>query len=273
MAKDDDILKEELEAFDDAVEAEEENRARALDSLRFSRLGEQWPEKVKQDRQTSNRPMLTINHMPAFIRQVVNDARQNKPQITVKPVDGGADIHTATILKGLIKTIETQSKADIAYDTAVDFAASCGFGFMRVAIEHEHDDSFDLGLRIQPIYNPFSVYGDPNSKSADGSDWEKAFITDLMTKSAFKAKYKDAEEIDWTESGYDGMSVPWKQDDNILVAESWTREDAQREILLLSDGSVVGADAYKQGIDLFQAMGLTVKQSRQTRSYKVIQRI
>lgn len=273
MSKNDDQLKEELEAFEDAVEAESDNRARALEALRFNRLGEQWPDNVKKSRDLQNRPMLTLNHMPAFIRQVVNDSRQNKPQITVKPVDDDSDVHTANVFKGLIKSIETQSKADIAYDTAVDFAASCGFGYMRVAIEHEHDDSFDLGLRIQPIYNPFSVYGDPNAKSMDGSDWNKAFITELMTKSAFEGKYKDAEKVDWVGSGYDGLDQPWKQDDSILVAESWTRDEAQRRILQLSDGTVVGEDAYKNGKDLFDAMGMTVKNSRMTRSYKVMQRI
>ena len=273
MAKDDEILKEELEAFDDAVEAEKDNRARALEALRFNRLGEQWPENIKRDRELQNRPMLTLNHMPAFIRQVVNDSRQNKPQITVKPVDDDADIHTANVYKGLIKTIETQSKADVAYDTAVDFAASCGIGYIRVAIEHEHDDTFDLGLRIQPIYNPFSVYADPNAKSMDGSDWNKAFITDLMTKSAFKAKYKGAEEVDWAGSGYDTMAEPWRQDDLIQVAESWTRDEAPRQIVLLSDGSVIGADEYKANKDLFDAIGLTVTNSRTTRSFKVIQRI
>jgi len=107
LAKDDDILAEEIEAFEDAAEAESENRVRALESLRFCRLGEQWPDKIKQQRDQEGRPMLTINHMPAFIRQVVNDSRQNKPQIGVKHVDGGADKHKAKVYSGLIKAIET----------------------------------------------------------------------------------------------------------------------------------------------------------------------
>lgn len=270
---DKDILEDEVEAFEAAVDAESENRGRALEALRFNRLGEQWPEKIKQDRITAQRPVLTLNHAPAFIRQVVNDSRMNRPQITVKPVDSGADIATANVFKGLIKTIETQSKADIAYDTAVDFASSMGFGYFRVAIEYEFDDSFDKGLRIKAVENPFSVYGDPYAKGADSEDWNRAFITDLMTMDDFKAKYKGAEAVDWTSSGYDGLKQPWREDDQILLAESWCREEVPRRILLLSDGSIVGEDEYKTGKDYFMQMGLTVKNSRMSKSHKVTQRI
>jgi hypothetical protein len=75
---------EAREAFEQAAEAESDNRNDFISDLRFARLSEeQWPEKVKRDRETDFRPCLTINRMPSFIRQVVNDARQNKPSIKV----------------------------------------------------------------------------------------------------------------------------------------------------------------------------------------------
>ena len=75
---DDEIIKEAREAFELAADAEAENRREALDDLRFARLGEQWPEKVRRERDLEGRPCLTINRLPAFIRQVVNDARQEE---------------------------------------------------------------------------------------------------------------------------------------------------------------------------------------------------
>jgi hypothetical protein len=53
-----------------------------------------WPSSGRsdpQDRELEGRPCLTINRLPSFIRQVVNDARQNKPSINVHPVDSHAD--------------------------------------------------------------------------------------------------------------------------------------------------------------------------------------
>ena len=69
----------------------------------------------------------------------------------------------AEIYNGLIRNIEQTSKADVAYDTAVDCAVSDGFGYFRINTEFADDDSFDLDLRIERIANPFSVYGDPMS--------------------------------------------------------------------------------------------------------------
>src|SRR5579872_3483554 len=155
---DEDILSGAREAFALCEEAESENRLAALDDLRFAKLGEQWPDSVRQQRIKDGRPCLTINRMPAFIRQVVNEARQNRPSINVHPVDSEADPAIAEIYNGLIRNIEQTSKADVAYDTAVDSAVSNGFGYFRINTEYADDDTFDLDLRIERIANPFSVY-------------------------------------------------------------------------------------------------------------------
>lgn len=268
-----DTLDEERKAFELAQDAESDNRELALADLRFARLGEQWPDKIKEQREREGRPVLTINKMPAFIRQVVNDSRMNRPQIKVKPVDDHADKRTAQVLEGLIRNIEYTSKADVAYDTAVDFAASMGWGYLRVAVDYEYDDTFDKALKIQRVSNPFSVYGDPNGKEADSSDWNKAFVAEYMSKEEFRAKYKGAEEVDWSGAGYEGMNMPWRDEDQILVAESWTRSIVKRMIYKLSDNRVVGADEYEAGKDYFEMMGVTVQAERETNGYKIVQRI
>ena len=129
MAKDDDILEEARELFEQCEEREADNRDEALDDLEFARLARQWRPEDEEQRAAEGRPCLTINRMPAFIRQVVNDARQNAPSISVRAVDDAADPATAEVMSDLIRDIEAQSSADIAYDTAVDFAVSCGFGY------------------------------------------------------------------------------------------------------------------------------------------------
>ena len=161
MATDKDILGEAKEAFEFAAETESDNRSEALDDLRFARLAEQWPEKVRQQRESEGRPCLTVNRLPAFIRQVTNDARQNKPSIKVHPADSLADVRTAEIYNGLIRKIEVTSRAGIVYDTALDFAVTMGFGYFRINTEYLCGDSFDLDLVLKRIANPFSVYGDP----------------------------------------------------------------------------------------------------------------
>ena len=106
---DDDILKEAKENFQLASDYEKENRDLARSDLRFSRLGDQWEPDVLRQREEQGRPALTINKLPAYIRQVVNDARLNKPAMKVRPVDGNADVETARIINGLIRSIEQLS--------------------------------------------------------------------------------------------------------------------------------------------------------------------
>ena len=69
---DDDILKEERDAFELAYDAEAENRSTALEDLQFARMGDQWPEAIRKQREQEGRPVLTINKLPSFIRQVIS---------------------------------------------------------------------------------------------------------------------------------------------------------------------------------------------------------
>ena len=82
---DEKILRLARDTFKRASEREQDTRLEGLDDLKFARLGEQWPDGIRRQREIDGRPCLTINKMPSFIRQVVNDARQNKPAITVNP--------------------------------------------------------------------------------------------------------------------------------------------------------------------------------------------
>ena len=281
-SSDDDMLKEAREAFDRCADAEKMNRATAKEDIKFAREGVQWPEDVAKQRQAEGRPCLTINKMPAFIRQVVNDARQNKPAIKVHPADSGADPETAEVINGLIRNIEYTSNADTAYDTATECAVSGGFGYWRVTADYAYDDSFEMDLRIDRISNPFSVYGDPNSTSADSSDWDVAFVVDRLSKAQFERDYPDAEKVDWDSTEWAALkATEWFADDSVLTAEWWTREKVDRPIVLcqdMRDGSThtFGKEEFEADEDLQMLAEhgiLQVKQERIAKSCKVTQRI
>jgi hypothetical protein len=273
MIDKDDLLTQAKEAFQRALECETDNRKDALDDVKFARLSEQWDESVKRQRQLEGRPCLTINKLPAYIRQVVNDSRQNKPAVHCHPVDSNSDKDTADILNGLIRNIEYTSNADVAYDTALENAVTMGFGYWRINIDYAHDDTFDKDLLIERIANPFAVYGDPDSTAADSSDWNCAFVTELINKDEFEAKYKDKKAVDWFNDGYTQLNAPWVEDENVLVCEYWKREEVLRQIVMLSDGSVVDADIYSQHREIYDALGIVVTNQREVKSHKVMQYI
>lgn len=268
---DDEILSEAREAFALAADAEAENRREALDDLRFARLGEQWPERVRRERELEGRPCLTINRLPAFVRQVVNDARQNKPAIAVHPVDSGADPETAEVFNGLIRHIEQSSDADVAYDTALDFAVTSGVGYFRINTRYATDDGFDQDIAIERVANPFSIYGDPEAVGADSADWNLAFVVDSLPAAAFEARWRGAVAADWDGQRADGTRAEGAR---VTIAEYWRRERTSRTILGLSDGQVIEESAYKAQKAMFDALGVkVVGRPRTVAGHKVVQRI
>ena len=268
---DEKILREAKQRFHDAEAAWSEVKNASVDDTKFSLLGMQWAEDVNQARTRDGRPVYTINKMPAFGRQIVNDMRQNRPQIKVRPVDGVADPQVADILNGLIRHIEAASDADVAYDTAGECAVYGGIGFFRIDVDYEYDDSFDMGIFVRRIPNAQCVTWDAKSEAADSSDWRYAFLSEMMAKKDFEAKWPGKESSDF---GDDPIDLGWLEEDMVRVSEYWTRDEVEREIYQLANGEIVDADAYKKLEDGVEELPeYQIVNKRTTKGYKVIQRL
>lgn len=266
----DEILQSAVDRMAMAVEAGSDDRALALDDLKFLRGGDdQWPAEAVAARKDDGRPCMTFNKLPGFLRQITNDQRQNTPAIKVHPVDSGADVETAKVIQGVIRHIEYESDADTSYDTAVNSAAACGRGFFRLVTEYESETSFDQVIRFKRERNPLNVFIDPMSVKPDGSDMRWAFIIDQVAKSEFKRNYPDAKA---GQSGFDAQSLGassqhWFSGDTITVAEYYWIEEKDAVLLALSDGST----GYKDDFDEVAAAGagVSVVAERKTTRRKV----
>lgn len=276
------IHKQAMKDYKLCQDAEANNREEALDDLKFARLGDQWPAEVIIKRKSEGRPCMTYNRMPTFIRQVVNDGRQNKPAIKVHPADDVADPKTAEVINGLIRNIEYSSNSEVAYDTGLDFAASCGIGYWRVDVDYAHDDTFDMDIAIERISNPFSIFGDYNSTCADSSDWNLAFVVDAINEKEFKRKYKGKTTVSFDSDEYIGMPDDWRDGDKIIIAEYWVRKEINKSISQLSDGRVVHTEWLSEPVpdlegvtngQLLTQYNVTVVNSRPSSSYEVCQYI
>jgi hypothetical protein len=215
--------------FAAAEEAEMEMRRLADEDIRF-RAGEQWDADILAQRTVDKRPALVINRIPQFERQVTNEQRQSKPAIRVSPVDSGADKETAEVRQGLIRHIEYDSGADVAYDTALTCAVRGGFGYIRVVTEYESEGSFEQALKIKRVRDPFSVYMDPSAQEQDGSDANFAFVVDDgMSKEQFEAEYPDCKPV---EGGWGARTS--SNGHSCQVVEYFYREREEDELLLLA---------------------------------------
>lgn len=229
----DEEMRDALEFFEDSQEGAEYNREAYYEDVRFARMSDQWPDAIKKQRTQEARPVLVINKLPALIRQVVNESRQNKPGIKVSPVDSGADEDTAEVISGLVRSIENQSNAEVAYNTAIDSAVTGGFGFFRIGIDYAHEETFDLECKIDRIPNALQVHWDTNSTAFDASDWEYAFVSDMLTEREYERRYPDASMVPFDGDSRDDSSDQWINEDQIRVAEYFRRVEKTRQIVQL----------------------------------------
>ena len=253
-----DPLHEHREKFKTFLDAWDGDRKRYVEDVKFS-AGEQWDEKDLKARETDGRPALVVDKVNQYVKQVVNDSRQNRPGIKVRPVDSGADVETAEVFNGLIRHVEDNSNSDTAFDTALECAAKGGFGFFRIIRQYSGTNSFQQELCFKRIRNPLTVLFDPDCQEPDGSDAKRVYIWEDMPEADFKATYPKAKPVDW--ESIDNGKTDWYNEKKIRVAECYWIETEAATMHLLADGSVVS----QEEIDQAKAEGIAAPQIIESR--------
>ena len=131
---------------------------KAIEDTRFA-LGEQWGDNEKAQR--IGRPCLTINSQPQFVKSIVNEWRQQRPGIRVRPADSAATFESAEVIAGMVRNIETCSKAESIYDGVLENVVRSGVGYWKLKTKYVHEDTFNQEIEIKRIRDPFSVTFDP----------------------------------------------------------------------------------------------------------------
>lgn len=236
-----------LDRLRSAVDTDSEIRERGAYERRFE-LGNQWPEDVRRMREedpNGPRPCLTINRIPAFKRQILNELRQMKPGIKVRPIDSDGDPKAAEIYDGLIRAIERNCNADSAYTWAADNCVSVGWGYWKIVTEYS-GQGFELDIKIKRIRNQWSVYLDPMRDETDGSDAMWGFLIQQIPKDQFEGMYPGKSSgIDIDRDSI--LLEHWLGTDTVTVAEYWylEHEITGMYVLLASgDEGTVSMDEY-----------------------------
>jgi len=255
--KDQDLYKQFCDTIKADIDAKSDERDLMRDDQKFA-AGDQWPDLIRKGRELSGRPIQTINRLPAFIDQIVGDARQNKPSIKVHAgEDGDEDI--AAIYDGLIRAIQNESNADFAYDTAVENTACFGFGAWRVKTDYESEDSFNQIICIERITDPLAVYFDKNAVLPDYSDARHVTVRVKLTKDEYKARWPKKEESDYN---FDDFTSDWIVDkDQVIVAEYWHKVGEKATLYAVQDfegNTTVTLEKPEQGFNVVNQRETTI---------------
>ncbi|MBL4869824.1 MAG: hypothetical protein JKX72_02595 [Robiginitomaculum sp.] len=263
-----------LKRFQRVEDKERSQRSLAIEDLRFAQTEDgQWDDSAIEKRR--GRPRYTINRVAGAVDQLIGDQRQNRTAIKIRPVRGGATEDVAKVMEGLIRNIETQSKATNAYDNAFDEVVNGGFGGWRVITEFSDDDVFEQDVRIKPILGATtSLWFDTGATEYDKRDAKWAFVTLDMPREEREEKYPDKPISEWPKDvellrrngeGCDN----WSKDDTVTIAEYWVKTEVDKEIVLLSDGRVIDATEDGKILDELAGEGIKEVKRRKAKSHKV----
>ena len=183
--------------------------------------GDQWNPKAKKEREDAGRPCFAVNMLRQPIRQIVNDARQNRIGPKMIPVDGRADKDMAQVFADMLRGLDYQSRAHIADEYALEMAAAGGFGFIRVTWAYAYPGSLDKMLIVERVPDPERVALDPFAIEPDASDQEYAFIDHFFSKKYIKRRWK-RDDVDATMDS-DDPANDWQRENGGKVVEYWQK--------------------------------------------------
>src|SRR6266436_5048340 len=135
-----DFLEEAFERFKASEIAEGEWHRAALSDLKFYD-GDQWDETARRRRKKNKQPILTINRLKQFKRQITNEIRAQRPAIQINPRED-ATVEAAQLLQGHVRNIEIDSCAETTYDLGTDQMVITGLGYWRVNCEDKYGLTF-----------------------------------------------------------------------------------------------------------------------------------
>src|ERR1017187_1243536 len=240
MTEDEKIVQEAKDRFKRCQDWESDFRRLYIADVKFSNgdsdNGWQWPDDLRKDREKNKRPALTINKTAQYVKLITNNARQNKPSISIKPMGQEASYDAAQILEGIVRHIEYISSAQNIYDEATESQVEGGIGYWRVIQKYTDDDTFDQELLISPVRDALSVMMDCDIKQKDGSDARYGFVFDDLSRKEFERQYPelDIEEVYNTGTGLNETD-DWYRDDSVRVAEYYRILEKKDELIHMED--------------------------------------
>lgn len=190
----------------------------------------QWDNDLIVARELDDKPCLTVNKVQQHNLAVINDAKQNKPGVRIRPVGDEATFEGAQILQELIYHTEYISNAESVYDSAVTFQVEAGWGYWRIDTDYLTDKTFDQEIYIRQIKDPRSVYLDPDINEIDGSDARWGILFEDMDKQLYKKKYPKFADIGGS-SALGNKGDGWVTEDKIRIALYYYKEEKEDKLI------------------------------------------
>lgn len=264
-----DFSKEQLEKLHQTAlkqwaaiqDKERDAREEAIEDMRFTNV----PGAQSEDSFDKRKDVYQgeVNRVAGLVDQVTGGQRENRSGIKYLPTGLNVDADSANVKTGIARNIENMSDAQTAYDQSFEESVTGGFGGWGIFTEFM-DDGFDLMPKFRPIRSAASsLFFDVNAVDYTKKDGKHAFLITGIHPDLFEHEYPNAAKTDFPlETFGNGLYKGWFTQDQMLIAEYWWKEQKQKTIAQMTDGSVLDIEAEKQVMDDLALKGITIAKGR-----------
>lgn len=232
--KTDDILDEAKKLYDkDKDHWDTLVYAKAREDLHFlsDEDGAQWNTAEYERRQSTGRIALQIDYLKQYVNQTINGIRKQERVADIVPVGSSGSKDVTNALKGLLKKIQYDGRAEEVYATGISFSVKGSIGFFKIITKFQDEsdpDNENQVISLERVVNPFNHYLDSESIALDGSDANHHFEIERMSQKEFQARWPDAVVSPFEERGNTEYRI--KEDDDISVAHFERKENTSEKV-------------------------------------------
>ncbi|MEY4385590.1 MAG: hypothetical protein RLY20_873 [Verrucomicrobiota bacterium] len=239
--------------------------------------GDPWDPDERRIREAAMRPCLAFDEINQFENQVINQIRANKRAAKFSPVGFGADDDTARFYGDKWREIEYRSNAQIAYTTALQNSVWRSYGYLRLNVRYEHDDSanveperlFDQEIWIEEIADPNTILPDHTFKRPDLSDIRHLFVLESWSHKAFLRAHPKAKVQSFTQDVI-AKSAGMVTAKDLILAEYWRFVPGDMQtILMVETPEGIFAMEPEQFAAIKGEEGVEVKREREIETQRV----
>lgn len=243
----------------DTQDADSDNRDNGREAHLFidKRDGQWEPDRWEQ---CDGAPRYTFDMTGPIVDQIAGDIESSDFSVKVDPAGGDATKDDAALLDGLIRNIVNLSGGTDIFNQAARGMVTAGIDGWIIKQKLVDDDSFDQDLVIEPIASFIdSAWLGPFTKP-DASDAEWGVLLEAIPKRKYDEEYPDGKGQSVGDNRK--SEVYYNKADSVVVGQIYYIEKVSRELLKLSDGRIVEAEAVESVLDELAQAGITVVDRR-----------
>lgn len=216
--------------------ADHDNREKAREAHLFiDKRDGQWEPYWWNN--NAGKPRYTFDMVNPIVDQVTAEIEQSDFDIKVSPQSGPASKETAMVLDGLIRNIESMSRAKDIYINAGRGMATCGYDGWMVSHKYADEQSFEQDLVIEPIPNFVDrVWFDPAAYRQDKGDAQYVFLLHPVSKAEYKTRWPEGSEASVPDDR-EGDAY-YDKGEVIVVGQLFYLKRQPMELVMMSNGAV-----------------------------------